>query len=598
LTVAQNNSKTDVLRNNGLHGFRLPTPESALHLSTRNLPVRAADESVVRLALERGLVTPAQLRAARVRTDRTGATADAPLDQIEWLIQECSIDGWRLARLLAEAHGLPAVELQAVAVAPAALAAVPCDLAERGCAFPFARSEGTVRVAIGNPFDVEAIEHLRRSVLAAIDLAVAPVEEIRRAIRIHYGRDSTFELSEEAADEPPPAVAETVGDQAPVISLVESIVERAVARRASDIHLEPLARRCRVRYRIDGVMQSAGDLPDGLQRSVVSRLKIIANMDIAEKRLPQDGRARVNLQGRTVDLRISSLPSVHGESMVLRLLEPEKIRPGVAELGLDGANQKALARLLALPDGIVLVTGPTGSGKTTTLYACLNHLNTPDRKIITVEDPVEYQLAGINQVAVQGDVGMTFAAALRAILRQAPNIVMVGEIRDRETADMAINAALTGHVVFSTLHTNDAPGAVTRLFDLGVKPFLVASALRAVVAQRLVRRLCPLCFGTQNAGRAGSTSGEFRKDRHAGSPECPACCGSGYSGRVGLFELLAVNPALQQLIYERAGAGRLRREARLQGMCSLRDDGLRKAEAGLTTVEEVLGATLADANEI
>ena len=303
---------------------------------------------------------------------------------------------------------------------------------------------------------------------------------------------------------------------------MESIIGQAVARRASDIHLEPLARRFRVRYRIDGVLQPAGDLPRHLQRPVVSRLKIMGNMNIAEKRLPQDGRARFSVSGRTVDLRISCLPAVHGESVVLRLLEPEQDpRSAWTELGLDGADQRSLARLLTLPDGIVLVTGPTGSGKTTTLYACLHHLNKPDRKIITVEDPVEYQLAGINQVPVRADVGMTFAAALRAMLRQAPNIIMVGEIRDRETAEIAINAALTGHLVFSTLHTNDAPGAVTRLFDLGVKPFLVASALRAVVAQRLVRRVCPRCVqpaerdrsqpgGSASRGRNGGGCGRVR----------------------------------------------------------------------------------------
>jgi general secretion pathway protein E/type IV pilus assembly protein PilB len=326
-------------------------------------------------------------------------------------------------------------------------------------------------------------------------------------------------------------------------------------------------------------------------------LKIMANMNIAEKRLPQDGRARVSLQARTVDLRVSSLPAVHGESLVLRLLEPEQIRLGVAELGLDGADQKTLARLLTLPDGIVLVTGPTGSGKTSTLYACLHDLNKPDRKIITVEDPVEYQLAGINQVPVQSEVGMTFASALRAILRQAPNIVMVGEIRDRETAEMAINAALTGHLVFSTLHTNDAPGAVTRLFDLGVKPFLVASALRAVVAQRLVRRLCPRCLrlrGVAPTAAAGEAGGP---EKAAGAAACPACGGTGFSGRVGIFEFLTISPALQQLIYERAGVALVRRQARAQGMCTLREDGLRKARAGLTTAEEVLGATVAYANE-
>ena len=392
------------------------------------------------------------------------------------------------------------------------------------------------------------------------------------------------------------AIPATADDDAPVIQLVESIIGQAVARRASDIHLEPLARRFRVRYRIDGVLQPAGDLPRHLQRPVVSRLKIMGNMNIAEKRLPQDGRARFSVSGRTVDLRISCLPAVHGESVVLRLLEPGKIRVGLDELGLDGTDQRSLARLLTLPDGVVLVTGPTGSGKTTTLYACLHHLNKPDLKIITVEDPVEYQLAGINQVPVRTDVGMTFATALRAMLRQAPNVIMVGEIRDRDTAEIAINAALTGHLVFSTLHTNDAPGAVTRLFDLGVKPFLVASALRAVVAQRLVRRVCPRCVQPRNATEASPADLPPAAAMAVGAAGCAECGGTGYAGRLGIFEILAVNPALQRLIYERAGGAALRGQARAQGMGTLREDGLRKARAGLTTVDEVLAATVADAN--
>ena len=556
----------------------------------------AAEESVLQLVLERGLLTPARLAAARARREETGAAAGTPPALIDWLVQQGAVDGWQMARLLAERHGLPTVDLPAMAVAPAALASVPRSVAERCTAFPFARNESALRVAIGNPFDVDAIEVIRRAVLPALDLAVAPAADIRRAIRLHYGEEAALGPGEAAGNGPAVAMTETADEDAPVIRLVQSILGQALARRASDIHLEPLARRFRVRYRIDGVLQPAEDPPRRLQRAVVSRLKIMANMNIAEKRLPQDGRARVSLQGRTVDLRVSSLPAVHGESMVLRLLEPEQIRLSVAELGLDGADQKALARLLTLPDGLVLVTGPTGSGKTTTLYACLHHLNKPDRKIITVEDPVEYQLAGINQVPVQSEVGMTFAAALRAILRQAPNIVMVGEIRDRETAEMAINAALTGHLVFSTLHTNDAPGAVTRLFDLGVKPFLVSSALRAVVAQRLVRRVCPRCVPSRNRAAEETTPRARLPEAAAGPAVCPACGGTGYAGRVGIFEVLMVNPAIQQLIYERAGAALVRREARAQGMGTLRQDGLRKARAGLTTVEEVLAATVADAN--
>ena len=560
-------------------------------------PMRTADESLIQLVLERGLLTPAQLAEACARTGEPGTSEETTPALIDRLVRDGAVDGWQVARLLAQRHGLPTVDLQTTAVNPAALAVVPRSLAERCAVFPFARTETALRVAVGNPFDLDAIESVRRAILPVLDLAVAPAVEIRRAIRLYYGQDSSLGSGDGALDEGAGVVSEAADVDAPVIRLVESIIGQAMARRASDIHLEPFERRFRIRYRIDGVLQPAEDPPRRLQRPVVSRLKIMANMNIAEKRLPQDGRARVSLEGRTVDLRISSLPAVHGESLVLRLLEAEKIRLGVAELGLDGADQKTLARLLTLPDGIVLVTGPTGSGKTTTLYACLHHLNKPDRKIITVEDPVEYQLAGINQVPVQSDVGMTFAAALRAILRQAPNIVMVGEIRDRETAEMAINAALTGHLVFSTLHTNDASGAVTRLLDLGVKPFLVAAALRAVVAQRLVRRVCSRCVRPPSVAPAQTVDGAGLPEKPAGAAECPSCGGAGYSGRVGIFELLTMSVAMQQLIYEGAGAPLLRRQARAQGMSTLREDGLRKARAGLTTVEEVLGATVADANE-
>ena len=563
----------------------------------RNIPVRTADESLVQFVLEQGLLTPAQLAEANARREEPGTSEETTPSLIDWLVLEGVVDGWQMARLLAETLGLPTVDLQAVVVNPAALAVVPRSLAEHCAIFPFARTETTLRVAVGNPFDVDAIEDVRRAFLPVLELAVAPAVDILGAIRHYYSEGSDSGSADGAVEEGAAVVAEAADVDAPVVRLVQFIIGQGMARRASDIHLEPFARRFRIRYRIDGVLQPAEDPPRRLQRPVVSRLKIMANMNIAEKRLPQDGRARISLLGRTVDLRVSSLPSVHGESLVLRLLEPEQIRLGVAELGLDVADQKSLARLLTLPDGIVLVTGPTGSGKTTTLYACLHHLNKPDRKIITVEDPVEYQLAGINQVLVRSDVGMTFAAALRAILRQAPNIVMVGEIRDRETAEMAINAALTGHLVFSTLHTNDAPGAVIRLLDLGVKPFLVASALRAVVAQRLVRRVCPCCVRPGAVAPVGIMPGARQRERPACTTECPSCGGIGYSGRVAIFEFLTMSTTMQQLIYERAGAALMRRQARAQGMNTLREDGLRKAKAGLTTIEEVLAATVDTANE-
>ncbi len=557
----------------------------------------AAEDPAVQLALEQGLLTPAQLAAARRRFSLPADPPDARPRLLDFLVQEGVLDGRRLARALADRLRLPLVDLRAAAVAPEALAALPQPLAERLQALPLAREAGTLRVAVSDPFDFEVLDGLGRATRLAIEPAVAAADEIRWAIRHHYGggADATA-VEERAIPDAPPADCE-----GPVIRLVEDLLRHAVARRASDVHFEPLAGRFRVRYRIDGVLQHAAEPPRPLQLPVISRLKLMAGMSIAEKRRPQDGRARVSLEGRVLDLRVSALPTVHGESVVIRLLEPARLRLGLAELGLQPDDAQDLARLLALTDGLVLVTGPTGSGKTTTLYACLHHLNHPDRKIITVEDPVEYQLAGVNQVPVRSEIGLTFAAALRAMLRQAPNVVMVGEIRDRETAEIAINAALTGHLVFSTLHTNDAAGAVTRLVDIGVQPFLVASALRAVVAQRLVRRVCPHCARPPPAGLAEPADG--------GSPEaaaadfrpgagCPACEHTGFRGCVGLFEILPVDDEMQRMIYEGAGAARLRAHARARGMRTLREDGLRKARAGLTTLAEVLASTVGDPNSL
>ncbi|MGA2445188.1 MAG: GspE/PulE family protein [Opitutaceae bacterium] len=565
--------------------------------------MRTAEDPAIQLALEKGLLTPAQLAATRARCELHADPAGARPRLLDVLVREGVLDARRLARLLADQHGLPAVDLRTMAVLPEALAALPRPWAERYNAFPFARAGATLRVAISDPLDFETIDGVGHVTQLAIEPAVASAEDIRQAIQCHYGGSAAGPANETAvtAGDHEPGQAVIADDEAPVIRLVETILRHAIGRRASDIHFEPLEGRFRVRYRIDGVLQEGEDPPRHLQHPVVSRLKIMANMSIAEKRLPQDGCARIAVEGRTLDLRVSSLPTVHGESVVLRVLEPEKLRLGLAELGLHRDDQQTLGRLLALPDGMVLVTGPTGSGKTTTLYACLHHLNQSDRKIITVEDPVEYQLAGINQVSVRSEVGMTFAAALRAMLRQAPNIIMVGEVRDRETAESAINAALTGHLVFSTLHTNDAAGAVTRLIDIGVKPFLVASALRAVVSQRLVRRICPGCARSQApalpavgallSSPAGAAGGTFL--RGAG---CPACEGTGYHGRLGIFELLAVDEEMQRMIHEGAGAARLREHARASGMHTLREDGWRKAREGLTTVEEVLVSTVDDAN--
>ena len=356
-----------------------------------------------------------------------------------------------------------------------------------------------------------------------------------------------------------------------------------------------------MRYRIDGVLIEVENPPKRLQLSIISRLKIMANISIAEKRIPQDGRIQIAVGGKQLDLRVSSLPTVHGESIVMRILDKEGLTLGLPELGFFSDDAATFERLISLPDGILLVTGPTGSGKTTTLYGCLHFINKPDRKIITVEDPVEYQLNGINQVPVRQDVGMTFASALRAMLRQAPNIVMVGEIRDLETAEIAINASLTGHMVFSTLHTNDAPGAVTRLIDIGVKPFLVSTSLRAVMAQRLVRKICRHCkrpvtpdsreLRSLNINPAQAANATFAK-----GDGCGQCNSTGYRGRMGIFEILVVNEELQKMIYENAGTVRLRERARSLGMRTMREDGARKVTAGMTTIEEVVSITVGDAS--
>jgi len=386
---------------------------------------------------------------------------------------------------------------------------------------------------------------------------------------------------------------------APLIRLVNQIIVDAFKLRASDIHLEPLEKRFRLRYRIDGMMQEMKSPPKRLQAPVIARLKIQAGMIISEHRVPQDGRIQSKIGNKLIDLRVSCLPTNHGESIVMRILDKEGLRLGLPELGFLSDDQATFERIIGLPDGILLVTGPTGSGKTTTLYSCLNYINRPDRKIITVEDPVEYVLSGINQVQVNDMVGFTFASALRAILRQAPNIVMIGEIRDLETGSIAINASLTGHLVFSTLHTNDAPGAVTRLVDIGVKPFLVASSTRCLMAQRLVRKICKKCVAPyqpteQEMRSLGLTMDDVKNANIQKGRGCQNCNNTGNRGRFGIFEIFVVEDEARKLIYDRVPTTVLRQRAREMGMRTLREDGIRKVLAGLTTPEEVIRATVGD----
>lgn len=575
-----------------------------------------ADESLVQLALDRGLVSQAAVDRARGQiADHTDLAAPAPR-LLDILVAEAGLDLRRVAELLAADFGLPLAPDLGVARVPGdVLGLVPREFAARYGVLPFAHEGRVLRLAISDPVETEGVDNLGHMLKLAIEPYVATAGDIAAAIDRFYGKDAgsldqlLSNLSAPGNGDSAVSTTEASGlgevsdadADAPVVKLVHSIILEAIQRRASDIHLEPLEKRFRVRYRIDGVLLEVENPPKRLQLSMISRLKIMANISIAEKRIPQDGRIQIMINGRQLDLRVSSLPTAHGESIVMRILDKEGLQLGLPQLGFFSDDQKEMERLIAMPDGIVLVTGPTGSGKTTTLYSCLHHINKPDRKIITVEDPVEYQLNGINQVPVRTDVGMTFASALRAMLRQAPNIVMIGEIRDLETAEIAINASLTGHMVFSTLHTNDAPSAVTRLIDIGVKPFLVSTSLRAVLAQRLVRKICAKCrqpyqptaaeLRSLNITPAMAAAANFAK-----GTGCANCNGTGFRGRLVIVELFLINEDVQRLIYENTGSARLREKARSHGMRTMREDGLRKVTAGLTTIEEVVSITVGDAN--
>lgn len=572
----------------------------------------SADDFVIQLALDKGVLTAQQIDAAKaVVAGHTDLTISPP-NLVDVLIAEQGFSAKQAAKLLADEFGMPMIEMANVRPSTELLALLPRHLAVKYTAFPVAREGNTVRVAISDPLDVDAIDSIGHFLKLVVEPVVAPSPEIKSHIDRFYGKDDeSMEklLSDISSGEEAQIVASSNDgsggggsdtDDAPIIKLVYQIILEAFNRRASDIHLEPLEKRFRVRYRIDGVLVEMDNPPKRLQLAMISRLKIMANISIAEKRIPQDGRIQVTVGAKSIDLRVSSLPTAHGESIVMRILDKDGLQLGLPELGFLTDDQATMERIISLPDGLFLVTGPTGSGKTTTLYSCLHFINKPDRKLITVEDPVEYQLSGVNQVPVRHEVGMTFANALRSMLRQAPNIIMVGEIRDLETAEIAINASLTGHMVFSTLHTNDAPGAVTRMIDIGVKPFLVSTSLRAIMAQRLVRKICKKCkhpytpdpreLRSLNITAQQASSASFAKG--AG---CENCNGSGYRGRAGIFEIFVSNDELQRMIYENAGTSRLRDKARALGMRTMREDGLRKVLTGMTTIEEVVSITVGDA---
>ncbi len=563
------------------------------------------DQYVLELLQEQGVVTQEQL--AHVRSGGLRQEGASDLDR---LVRENIVEESEVLGVLAAQLGLELVSLKDLELSPELRDTIPVDIARRYKVVPVHCQDDVLTVALSDPLDFDTVDTLRHLLKRHVESMVATREEIKVVLDTYYAAETSMEemlgqIGDDAVDVSMTGMdsivqdADTTETDAPIIKLVSLVILEAFRNHASDIHLEPLETRFRIRYRIDGVLHEVDSPPKRLQSAIIQRVKIMSGMKISEKRVPQDGRIQVNIQGRELDLRVNTVPATHGEGVVMRILDKQNLALGLPALGFFADDQQTFERLIGLSDGILLVTGPTGSGKTTTLYACLQQINRADTKIITVENPVEYQISGVNQVQVRDDIGLTFSAALRSILRQAPNVVMIGEIRDLETAQIAIESALTGHLVFSTLHTNDAPSAVTRLLDIGVKPFLVASSLRAAMAQRLVRCVCENCKEPREPTEAeikllGPVAEQLTGATLLAGRGCAQCSLTGYSKRRGIFEIFRVDDEIQKMIFEKVSTSELRARAREMGMRTLREDGLRKVVSGMTTVEEVLRVTMGD----
>jgi len=562
-----------------------------------------ADNDLLQTLLESGVLKDADARKARDSQQRAGGLLRDTLVSSGILSEE------QVAQAIAQHEGLRLVHVAEMEISPAVIEAIPQAVAKKHQILPIERSPEGVVLACAEPLEFETLDNLRFILNQNIEVAVAPKDELADAINRFYGGatvdESVDSMLQEFTDSDIAPVGEggqaksddATDDDAPVVRLVRLIIEEAVRSRASDIHVECMADKMRIRYRIDGLCQIVQTPPKRLQGAILSRLKILSKIDIAEKRRPQDGRIFMRIDGRDIDFRVSVLPSSHGESIVLRILDKQKALIGLDLLGFDPGDYERFKKIIRRPNGIFLVTGPTGSGKTTTLYAALNELNRPDVKIISAEDPVEYNLAGINQCQVHDQIGLTFARILRSILRQAPNIILIGEIRALDVAEVAVQAALTGHLVFSTLHTNDAPSAITRLIDMGIKPFLVASSTQAIMGQRLVRRICDRCKEPEKTdprviAAMGLTPEDVEGVTFYHGRGCPACSNSGYRGRQGIFEMMEMNTTIRELAFNRAPVDQIRQQAMMAGMKTLKDDGIRKAKAGITTLDEAMRITV------
>ncbi|MCM8779009.1 MAG: Flp pilus assembly complex ATPase component TadA [Candidatus Omnitrophica bacterium] len=555
------------------------------------------------ILLEKGYISRENLATALAEQKKTGARLGQILLKLGFVTEK------QLATCISQQLNLPLVDLDTEPIDKKALSALKEDFCIKHKLIPLNLENGVLKVAMADPLDVNAIDELAKQTGYKIETVVSYERQIVQAIDKYYGHYSPVdkiiseleqkaelkaeevELEEERKDI---TSIEEAAQQAPIVNLVNTVLATGIKLHSSDIHIEPQADFVRVRYRVDGILQEGAKLPKETELPVISRIKIMSKLDIAERRIPQDGRIKVKIGHEEVDMRVATLPVLYGEKVVMRIIDTSRVYVDLAKIGFQAETLARYEKLISRPHGIILVTGPTGCGKTSTLYASLNKINSPEKNIVTIEDPIEFPLPGINQVQINPKAGLTFASGLRAFLRQDPNIIMVGEIRDRETAEIAVHAALTGHLVFSTLHTNDAPGALTRLIDMGMEPFLVSSSVIGVLAQRLVRLICPECKEEykppvsllEQLGMGKSNDLKFFRGKG-----CLTCRQTGYLGRTGIFELLVMNEEMAELVVAKSPSRDIRKVALKNGMESLRDDGIRKSRAGLTTLEEVLRVT-------
>jgi type IV pilus assembly protein PilB len=566
--------------------------------------ISSSERRLGQLLVDEGLIGVEELQKALEEQVHTGARLGFCLVSAGLLAEQ------DLTQALSNQFGVPAVDISAIQLDPKVLTLIPPDFANKHLVLPLKRTGRTLTVAMADPTNLTVIDDLKFITRFDVDPVLAGEYSLRGAIERYYevATAKLGELLEELEEEEVQVVEESHEDDVsaaalramvedePVVRLINGLLTEAVRRGASDIHVEPYEKELRVRYRLDGALQEIMQPPERMRKALTSRLKILADLNIAERRIPQDGRIKMKIGKRVIDFRVSTLPTLFGEKIVLRILDRGSLRLELEEFGMEPSAEKAFLGAISNPYGMVLVTGPTGSGKTTSLYAALNRINREDVNIMTAEDPVEYNLTGINQVQVRANIGLTFASALRAFLRQDPNIIMVGEIRDLETGGIAIKASLTGHLVLSTLHTNDAPSTITRLVDMGLEPFNVASAISLITAQRLVRRICKKCktekeYVPEALEAAGIPSEELSEYTFYRGEGCDACSGSGYAGRQGLYEVLPMTKSIRRLVLQSASADDLKDAAIREGMITLRQDGLLKVKRGITTLEEVLKET-------